>query len=56
MDSKQKQQISALEFNVPAAILSHPVPFNPLTPELNTSAQRCLTRFLLGILLLEPCI
>jgi hypothetical protein len=29
---------------------------NPLTPELNTSAQRCLTRFLLGILLLEPCI
>jgi hypothetical protein len=30
--------------------------FNPLTPELNPSAQRCLTRFLLGILLLEPCI
>jgi hypothetical protein len=29
---------------------------NPLTPELNPSAQRCLTRFLLGILLLEPCI
>jgi hypothetical protein len=29
---------------------------NPLTPELNHSAQRCLTRFLLGILLLEPCI
>jgi hypothetical protein len=29
--------------------------FNPLTPELNPSAQRCLTRmFLLGILLLEP--
>jgi hypothetical protein len=28
--------------------------FNPLTPELNSSAQRCLTRFLLGILLLEP--
>jgi hypothetical protein len=27
--------------------------FNPLTPELNPSAQRCLTRFLLGILLLE---
>jgi hypothetical protein len=27
---------------------------NPLTPELNLSAQRCLTRFLLGILLLEP--
>jgi len=25
--SKQKQQISALEFNVPAAKLSHPVPF-----------------------------
>jgi hypothetical protein len=29
---------------------------NPLTPELNPSAQSCLTRFLLGILLLEPCI
>jgi hypothetical protein len=29
---------------------------NPLKPELNPSAQRCLTRFLLGILLLEPCI
>jgi hypothetical protein len=29
---------------------------NPLTPELNPSAQRCLTKFLLGILLLEPCI
>jgi hypothetical protein len=28
----------------------------PLAPELNPSAQRCLTRFLLGILLLEPCI
>jgi hypothetical protein len=28
-----------------------------LTPELNPSAQRCLTRFfLLGILLLKPCI
>jgi hypothetical protein len=29
---------------------------NPLTPELNPSAQRCLTRFLLGILLLKPSI
>jgi hypothetical protein len=29
---------------------------NPLTLELNPSMQRCLTRFLLGILLLEPCI
>jgi hypothetical protein len=29
---------------------------NPLTPELNPSAQRCLTRFLLRILLLELCI
>jgi hypothetical protein len=29
---------------------------NPLTPGLNPSAQRCLTGFLLGILLLEPCI
>jgi hypothetical protein len=29
---------------------------NPLKPELNSSAQRCLTRFLLRALLLEPCI
>jgi hypothetical protein len=29
---------------------------NPLAPELNPLAQRCLTRLLLGILLLEPCI
>jgi hypothetical protein len=29
---------------------------NPLSPELNPSAQRYLTIFLLGILLLEPCI
>jgi hypothetical protein len=29
---------------------------NPLTPELNPSAQRCLRYFLMGILLLEPCI
>jgi hypothetical protein len=29
---------------------------NSLTPELNLSAQRCLTRFLLRILLLAPCI
>jgi hypothetical protein len=29
---------------------------NPLAPELNPSAQRCLTRFLLGIFLLESCI
>jgi hypothetical protein len=27
-----------------------------LTPELNPSAQRCMTRFLMGILFLEPCI
>jgi hypothetical protein len=26
---------------------------NPLTPELNPSAQRCLTRLFLGILLME---
>jgi hypothetical protein len=35
---------------------SHASYFNPLTPELNPSTQRCLTTFLLGILLLEPCI
>jgi hypothetical protein len=29
---------------------------NPLRPELNPSVQRCLTRILLGIFLLEPCI
>jgi hypothetical protein len=29
---------------------------NPLTPELNPSAQRCMSRFLLGILLVEPCV
>jgi hypothetical protein len=29
---------------------------NPLTQELNSSAQRCLMSFLLGILLLEPYI
>jgi hypothetical protein len=30
--------------------------FNPLTPELNPSAQRCLTKFFTGDFLLEPCI
>jgi hypothetical protein len=30
--------------------------FNPLTPELNPSAQRCLTRFFTGYFDLEPCI
>jgi hypothetical protein len=29
---------------------------NTLTPELNPSAQRYLTIFLLGILFLEPCV
>jgi hypothetical protein len=29
---------------------------NPLTLELDPSAQRCLTRFFIGILLLELCI
>jgi hypothetical protein len=36
--------------------LEQPHSVNPLTPELDPSAQRCLTGFLLGILLLEPCI
>jgi hypothetical protein len=31
-------------------------PLNPLTPELNPSAQRCLTRFYTGDFVLEPCI
>jgi hypothetical protein len=30
--------------------------FNPLTPELNPSAQHWLTKFLMGIFLLEACI
>jgi hypothetical protein len=30
--------------------------FYPLTPELSPSAQRCLTRFLVKMLLLEPWI
>jgi hypothetical protein len=30
------------------------VSVNPLTPELNPSAQRYMTRFFTGILLLEP--
>jgi hypothetical protein len=34
----------------------HTHSINPLTPELNSSTQLCLTRFLLGILVLEPCI
>jgi hypothetical protein len=29
------------------------VPLNPSTPELNPSAQRCLPRFLLGILIFK---
>jgi hypothetical protein len=36
--------------------LSSVIKINPLTPKLNPSSQRWLTRFLLGILLLEPCI
>jgi hypothetical protein len=34
----------------------HNTGIDPLTQELNTSAQRRLTRFLLGILLLKPSI
>jgi hypothetical protein len=29
------------------------IAINPLTPELNPSAQRCLPRFLLGILIFK---
>jgi hypothetical protein len=29
------------------------VAFNPLTPELNPSAQRCLPRYLLGIFIFK---
>jgi hypothetical protein len=37
-------------------VQTHNAVFNPLTPELNTSVQRWLTRFFLEILFLEPCI
>jgi hypothetical protein len=37
-------------------LLVHVYIINPLTPELNPSAQRFLTSFLLEIFLLEPCI
>jgi hypothetical protein len=39
---------------VPWNVRRHSI--NPLTPELNPFAQRCVASFLLGILLLEPCI
>jgi hypothetical protein len=38
------------------AICVKPGKINLLTPELNSSAQRCLKRYFTGILLLEPCI
>jgi hypothetical protein len=38
------------------ALWRQPTRINPLTQEINRSAKRCLTRFLLGILLLELCI
>jgi hypothetical protein len=42
-------------FNFWASVFSMAgVYINSSTPELNPSAQRCLTRFLLGILLLQP--
>jgi hypothetical protein len=53
MSQKTKQ------FYICSCKIAHSLPqkhFNPLTPELNSSAQRCLTTFLLRILLLEPCI
>jgi hypothetical protein len=37
-------------------VLNGTVSIKPLTPELNRSPQRCLTRFLPGILLLEQYI
>jgi hypothetical protein len=46
----RKTFLKSLEF------LSQKTALNPLTPELNPSAQRCLTSFLLVILLLESCI
>jgi hypothetical protein len=42
------------EPSTPSACLRMAI--NPLTTELNPSAQRCLTTFFAGILLLEPCI
>jgi hypothetical protein len=55
----QQQFPDSLQLLLPSFVLpihKHNIVLNPLTPELNPSAQRCLTRFLLGILLLEPCI
>jgi hypothetical protein len=45
------------QFYAPAILFPWKKPMahiNPLTPELNPSAQRCLTRFLLEILFFEP--
>jgi hypothetical protein len=42
--------------DIPNGIYQFTGVISPLTPELNPSSQRYLTRFLLGNLLLEPCI
>jgi hypothetical protein len=53
-DKKKKKEEKKKENKKKKAYII--VHINPLTPELNPSAQRCLTKFLLGILLLEPYI
>jgi hypothetical protein len=45
-----------VKYLILSALVHSFILINPSTPVLNPSAQRCLTRFLLGILLLEPCI
>jgi hypothetical protein len=51
-------EVRVIMFRFPGRYLPRltvgPTLVNPLTPELNPFAQRCLTRFLLEILLLEP--
>jgi hypothetical protein len=42
--------------NTQSRVEQFEMPLGLLTLELNPSAQRCLMRFLQGILLLEPCI
>jgi hypothetical protein len=47
-----KGQSVLLGSNMKQCFFKYDILFNPLTPELNPSA----TRYLLGILILEPCI
>jgi hypothetical protein len=48
MERRRSQSVEGRDYST--------VHINPLIPELNPSAQRCLTRFFIGILLLELCV